>query len=190
VKKLLPLLFVAACGGPKAQDPTTLIATPDAAATTVATVPPALTGARMPPPFHLDSKHIDKKAQEIPAKCRALSHDPKVTMATIAQACGLKAEGNVLNGQQQPTQDSPSIDLKGAKGQCYRIAAIAQPAVKSLVVTLMDQEGAIAAEYHTDDITPVAMPEESLCFKDDAVLKMSASVGSGSGAFSVQALKE
>jgi hypothetical protein len=187
----LLLLLACACGGPRAQDPTTLIALPDAGASPTNLTPAApLTGARMPPPFHLESKHVDKKTQELPAKCRSLLHDTKTTMASIAQACSLKIEGAPLSGQQDPTQGSPSFDLKGTRGQCYRIAAIASQSVKALVVTLMDAEGAIVAEYHTDDLVPVVLPEESLCFKDDATLKVSASVGAGRGAFVVQALKE
>lgn len=126
--------------------------------------------------------------------CHALQNsaqtEPKAALGTIATACKLKAEGAPFSAQQDAAAQAQSFDLKGSKGQCYRVAATTGAGVRTLVVTLMDVEGAIAAEYHTDDIATAIVPEEALCFKDDATLKVSASVGAGSGAFAVQILKE
>jgi len=185
VKRLLFVLI--SCGGPHAQDPTTLLLTQDAMPPPTVTAS-TLTGARAVPPFHLESKHVERKPQQLSAVCRAQIHDAKTTVATIAQACALKVEGSPWSGKQDPTQASATFDFRGAKDQCYRIAATTT--ARAFVLTLMDAEGAIAAEYHTDDVAPVVLPEESLCFKDDATLRISASIGMGSGAFVVQAYKE
>jgi hypothetical protein len=194
---LAPLLtpfLIAACGGgghPEVPIGTNLL--PEAGASTTAAQGTPLTGARTPPPFALGSKHVDKKSQASPA-CHATEHspqkDPKAALGAIATACKVKAEGAPFTGQQDSVAVAQSFDLKGAKGQCYRVAAATGSGVKGLVVTLMDAEGAIAAEYHTDDIATAVAPEEALCFKDDATLKVSASVGAGSGAFAVQIMKE
>src|SRR5205814_215767 len=78
--------------------------------------------------------------------------DPGAALGAIATACKVKADGAPFTGKQDSTATSQTFDLKGAKGQCYRVAATTGAGVKGLVVTLMDAEGAIAAEYHTDDI--------------------------------------
>jgi hypothetical protein len=184
------LLLVGACGG-HAQDPTTVVTLPEAGAPAVTGTP--LTGARTPPPFSLGSRHIDKKSQGSPA-CHAAEHapqtDPKAALGTLVNACKLKADAAPFVAQQDATAPAQSFDLKGAKGQCYRVAATTGTGVRALVVTLMDAEGAIAAEYHTDEIATAITPEEALCFKDDATLKVSASIGAGGGSFAVQILKE
>jgi len=186
------LLLLGACGGGGTpHDPTTIVALPEAGAPVVTGTP--LTGERTAPPFHLESKHVEKKAQGN-AACHATEHtraaDPKAALGTIAAACKLKPEAPPFAAQQESTAPSTSFDLKGAKGQCYRVAATTASGVRALVITLMDAEGAIAAEYHTDEIAVALAPEEALCFKDEATLKVSASVGAGSGAFAVQILKE
>ncbi len=187
------LVFCGACGGGHPQDPTTLVTLPEGGppATTNAGTP--LTGARTPPPFALGSRHIERKSAGSPA-CHASQNkpqtDPKAALGTLATACKLKAEGAPFSAQQTADAQAQSFDLKGTKGQCYRVAATTGSGVRTLVVTLMDVEGAIAAEYHTDDIATAIAPEEALCFKDDATLKVSTSVGAGSGSFAVQILKE
>lgn len=191
MRKWWLVVLLGGCGGGPAKDPTTAVPLPEAGAPVVVGTP--LTGERTAPPFHLESKHVDKKPQGNPvchATEKSRAADPKATLGAIATACKLKADTAAFSGTQESTAASQSFDLKGAKGQCYRVAATTAAGVKSLVVTLMDAEGAIAAEYHTDEIAVAIAPEESLCFKDDATLKVSASVGSGSGAFAVQILKE
>lgn len=188
------VLVLAGCGGGGHPEvPNGNVILPEAGTTATAAQGTPLTGARTPPPFALASKHVEKKSQGSPA-CHQTGHspqkDPKAALGAIATACKVKADGAPFMGQQDSTAASQSFDLKGAKGQCYRVAAATGSGVKSLVVTLMDAEGAIAAEYHTDDIATAITPEESLCFKDDATLKVSASVGAGSGAFAVQIMKE
>jgi hypothetical protein len=186
-------LLVACGGGGHPEVPNGVNLLPEAGASATAVQGTPLTGARNPPPFALGSKHVDKKAQGSPA-CHATEHaaqkDPKAALGAIATACKVKPEGAPFTGQQDSTAASQSFDLKGAKGQCYRVAATTGSGVKGLVVTLLDAEGAIAAEYHTDDIATAITPEEALCFKDDATLKVSASVGAGSGAFAIQIMKE
>lgn len=178
-------------GGGQAHDPTTVVTLPEAGAPVVTGTP--LTGERTPPPFHLESKHVDRKAQGSP-QCHATEKsraaDPKAALVAIATACKLKPDAAPFTSTQESTAASQSFDLKGAKGQCYRVAATTAAGVRSLVITLQDAEGAIAAEYHTDEISVAVPPEEALCFKDDATLKVSASVGTGSGAFAVQVFKE
>jgi predicted small lipoprotein YifL len=181
-------------GGPK--DPSLLLAPPDAAAP-VAVIPTstALEGARLPPPLQLGSKHAERKPQTPSDACRAAARGPVTDAArgldAVVRACagGLKPAA-VLSGSQDPTATAQSAPVKLEKGKCYRVAAAVGTGVKGLVVELVDADGAVAAEYHTDDVLPAVAPSESVCFKGDQAGRVTASVGAGSGPFAVQVLVE
>ena len=190
------VLAIACGGGPK--DPSSLLAVPIDAAAPVVALPTstALEGARTPPPLQLGSKHAERKPQAASDACRAATRAPNADASkgldAVVRACaaGLKPAASALAGQQDPNAQAQSVAFKAEKGKCYRVAAAAATGVKGLVVELVDADGAIAGEWHTDDVASGVAPVESVCFKDDQAARVTASVGLGAGAFAVQVLAE
>lgn len=194
---LAAITTLPACGGGHAKIPSRLLAQGDAGASAVALPPStALEGARFPPPLQLGSRHVERRPLATSEPCRAAARGPVAdaaqTLDALVRACAasLKPAAAPLVGQQDSTAAAGSAPLRADKGKCYRVLAAASSGVKSLVVQLVDADGAVAAEYHSDDLAPTIVPAESVCFKDDQAARVTASVGAGVGTFAVKVLAD
>jgi len=184
--------LVLACG--PAKSPTTTVKDAGAAdakpAQVVSTLP---TDVRSPPPFHLGSKHATVTEHLDWAACHAMFHpsgDPAKAVLALGAACAgathMHALGAPMTGSQSAISSPPSsYSFHARAGRCYRIYGVAGSGVKSLVAVVSDADGAEIGELHTDDVSPFFAPDSAMCFKDDADVKIAASVGIGDGPYAL-----
>ena len=196
---LAPFLVVA-CGGPGSKTPTTATgdAGADAAAQPAHLVSTLPTDVRNPPPFHLESKHAQRKDHPDWAACHASfvpSGDAAKAVVALGNACGgatkMRAVSAPMSGTQNATSSQAvTYPFHARARHCYRLYAVAGTGVKSLVAVVTDESGAQIAEYHTDDVTPFIAPDEAMCFTDDTNAKITVSVGIGDGPYALSLWSE
>jgi hypothetical protein len=95
-------------------------------------------------------------------------------------------EGEVAEGK-----EPIATPLEVKKGECYRIFAVAEPAVGDLDVVVRSSRGAAIAADHSEDAWPIVQPDRPLCpLEDDAwTVELSARRGKGKVAAEVWALR-
>ena len=90
-------------------------------------------------------------------------------------------EGSVAEGQPPLSTTFPA-----RRGECYRIFAVAEPAVADLDVTVRSSRGAAIAADHGEDAWPIVQPDRPFCALEDDTFTVEISARQGSGGFAAE----
>jgi len=124
--------------------------------------------------------------------------DPVKDVTRLGLMCGpvngMTQEGDTLRGTVEATTGrpgQPGVAVRAGTfparaGSCYRVFAVAAPAVKDLDVTIRSSRGSRLTSDQTEDHWPIVDPERPFCSFDDDTFAVEVASGGGAGPFALQ----
>ena len=119
------------------------------------------------------------------------SGDPVKDVTRLALLCGpengmVRVSKAPMEGTVAEGQPPAALPLQAARGECYRIFAVAQPSVADLDVVVRSSRGAPIAADHGEDRWPVVQPDRPFCALEDDALTVEVMGRKGGGRFAAE----
>jgi hypothetical protein len=183
---ILVALFGAHCsrgeaseaGGPPSAPPAGAELTPGAVAT--AAPPPASSGAEGAAP--VGGSWVTCYGHFRPTGAPA--RDVVRLGRLCGEANGMKLLGTTIEGDAD--EAARETKLTATSGDCFRIFAVADPAVPDLVIEVRDARGKILAGDHNNDRWPIVNPEGPFCVTRSSDLSIRVRARASRGRFAMQ----
>jgi hypothetical protein len=117
--------------------------------------------------------------------------DPIKDVTRLSLLCG--PENGMKRLSKEPLQGpvsagGPSVNesFEAKRGECYRIFAVAEPAVADLDVVVRSSRGAAIAADHGEDAWPIVQPDRPVCALEDDRWTYEVSARKGAGRFAAE----
>jgi hypothetical protein len=119
------------------------------------------------------------------------SGEPVKDVTRLSLLCG--PENGMRRFSKQPLEGSVeeggrpvSETFEVHRGECYRVFAVAEPAVLDLDATVHSSRGATVAADHSEDSWPIAQPDRPFCPLEDDHYTVEISAHRGRGRFAAE----
>jgi hypothetical protein len=118
--------------------------------------------------------------------------DPRLDVGRLGEACGPPngmTKTKSFDGEVRADAGVPGHRFAARAGECFRVFAVADPAVEDLDLELFDAQGRRVAFDEGDDRWPIVKPDGPWCSFDAGELSIRVTASHGAGRYALEVWK-